>query len=495
MLEMYSVVSPVAPARAGPPGSAATAVTDQRVRNATLSRTRWVSGYWNIDFTVQALHISHQEIMDVLYKTLVSQGQSVVRGHMNSGAVEVKAIRRTFAREISVSAVSVMSLVLGLLPHQALAATVDLQWRAHIDAVCSNPTPPASWDLAAVGTMCVNAFPGGPAGTPTTAVVSANIGTVNAGSGVASRKKKEIRELLDEQPEKPEKGASAEGGGWGFLVTPHYGKSDRPNTDLESGYQSDLRGLVAGLDYLFSDRFVLGVAVGQSRDKANFVNDSGSLKTRNSTATMYGTWLASERAVVDGYLGYGRLSLDNQRRYAFGPIISGTMSSDISGRQVIAGISASYRAAVGQFNLTPSFGLDSIRTTFKDYRETGSDPLTDTMALRYGDRTVKSLTSSLGARLDASYGYDWGTLVPSARLAAVHEFQNKTRQINSELVITPGTEFLVTTDAPDRNYLLVGFGATAALNDGAQLFFDYERRNQDRLLNSWAISAGVLLGF
>ncbi len=240
---------------------------------------------------------------------------------------------------------------------------------------------------------------------------------------------------------------------------------------------------------------MLGLTVGQSWDKANFVNDSGSLKTRSSTATMYGTWLASERIAVDGYLGYGGLKLDNQRRYAFGPIISGTLSSNTTGRQTMAGISASYRADVGRFNLTPSFNLDSIRTTFKGYNESGSDPLTNLMALRYGDRSVSSLTSSLGARLGTSYAYDWGTLVPSARLAVVHEFQNKTRQISNELVITPGAGFLVATDAPDRNHLLMGLGVAAALNGGAQLFFDYEKRTQDRLLKSWAISAGVLLGF
>ena len=414
---------------------------------------------------------------------------------MKSGGIEVKAIRRAVPGRTSASAVSVVCLVLALLPHQALAATTDTEWRAHIFAICNNPSPPPGWDVAALGTMCANAFPGGPAGGEFTAVVSANIGTANAGSGIASRKKKGIRELMDEQLDKPEKGASAEGGGWGFLVTPQYGKSNRPDTDLESGYQSDLTGLVVGLDYRFSDSFVLGIALGQTRDKANFINDSGSLKTRNSTATMYGTWLASERVAVDGYLGYGRLKLDNQRRYAFGPIISGTLSGNTTGRQTMAGISASYRADVGRFNLTPSFNLDSIRTTFKGYDESGSDTLTNLMALRYGERSGSSLTSSLGARLGASYAYDWGTLVPSARLAVVHEFQNKTRQISNELVTTPGAGFLVATDAPDRNHLLVGLGATAALNGGAQLFFDYEKRTQDRLLKSWAISAGVLLGF
>lgn len=95
--------------------------------------------------------------------------------------------------------------------------------------------------------------------------------------------------------------------------------------------------------------------------------------------------------------------------------------------------------------------------------------------------------------MSTSYGYDWGTLFPSARIAAVHEFQNQSKQIRNELVLTPGTGFLVATDAPDRNYLNIGLGVAAALNGGTQMFLDYEKRTQDRLLSSWAISAGVLL--
>jgi outer membrane autotransporter protein len=117
------------------------------------------------------------------------------------------------------------------------------------------------------------------------------------------------------------------------------------------------------------------------------------------------------------------------------------------------------------------------------------------MELHYGDRSTISFTSSLGARVSTSYGYDWGTLQPSARLAAVHEFQNKSRQLTNELVSTPGTGFQVTTDSPDRNYLNLGLGVSAALNGGTQLFLDYEKRTQDKLLSSWAINLGALMEF
>jgi uncharacterized protein YhjY with autotransporter beta-barrel domain len=304
-----------------------------------------------------------------------------------------------------------------------------------------------------------------------------------------------MRAPLDEQQDKKDKGASADGGGWGLLVTPQYSKSNRPETDLENGYQASLTGLVVGIDYRFTDSVVMGLAVGQTSDKANFIGNVGFLKGDNSTATLYGTWLISENVAVDGYLGYSKLKLDNQRRVVSGTNISGTMSGNTTGSQNMAGLSVSYQADAGRFNLAPSFNLDYIKTSVNTYNEHSSNFETNLMALHYGDRNVTSLTGSLGGRLSTSYGYDWGTLVPSARLAAVHEFQNKTRQISNELISTPGAGFLVTTDAPDRDYLYSGLGVLAALNGGTQLFLDYENRSQDRLLSSWAVSLGVLTEF
>ncbi len=401
---------------------------------------------------------------------------------MNTEIIKSKASHRVFPSRFSIS---VLSLFLLLLPQQSLAAASNVQFEEYITYICFVLYPVApNQEIADMCSLTSTGF----AGAGVTA--SVNLGTANAGSAAASRKKK-IRVPLDEQQEKPEKGASADGGGWGLLVTPQYGKSSRAETDLENGYQSDLIGLVVGLDYRFSDSFVLGVAVGQTNDKAAFLTSAGSLKTSNNTFTLYGTWLPSENSAVDGYLGYGKLNLDSRRKVVWGTSISGTTSGTTTGNQLMGGMSASYQKDISRFNLSPFINLDYIKTSFKGYNETG----TTTLEMHYGDRSAISFTSSLGGRLSTSYGYDWGTLLPSARLAAVHEFQNNAQQISNELAITPGISFSVATDAPDRNYLNLGLGVAAALNGGTQLFLDYEKRTQDSLLSSWAVSIGGLVEF
>ena len=407
----------------------------------------------------------------------------------NNRIQQYRAGHRSFS---NLSAV-LLALLAGWIPQQAAADTaVNDQFELYIfNDICNAASFPPSWDLASISTLCSTAFVGGPAGGGTGSTSSSsNLGTANAGSGVASRKKKGIRESLEESKEEPKKAASADGGAWGLLLSPQYGKSNRPETDLENGFQSDLKGLLIGLDYRFSDSFVLGAALGQIKDDAAFLNNAGSLKSSNNTVTVYGTWLPSESVSVDGYLGYGKINFDSRRSVVFGPI-SGTASGSTSGNQTMAGVSAAYQTSLGQVSLAPFFNFDYIKTSINSYNENG----TTLLELHYSDRSTISSTSSLGVRADTSYGYGWGSLLPSVRLAAVHEFQSNASQISNELVSTPGTGFLVATDAPDRNYYLAGLGLTAALNGGTLLFLDYEKRNKDRLLDSWAVSLGVLVEF
>lgn len=405
-------------------------------------------------------------------------------GAMNTGAIKSRAGRCAFVGKFSVA---VLMLVLGVIPRQSFAATSNVQFEQYVDYICFTLYGLGAPN-AQIASMCSLTSTGfaGPAAT-----ASVNLGTANASSTAASRKKKGAHEIQDKQNEKSVKGASADGGGWGFLITPQYGNSNRTETNFENGYQSNLNGLVAGLDYRFSDSLIVGVTLGQTKDNATFLNSAGSLKTTNNSITLYSTWLPSENISVDGYLGYGKIKFDSLRKVVWGTSISGMASGNTTGQQMMGGVSSSYQKDIGRFTLTPFINLDYIKTSFNGYNESG----TTTLELHYGDRNTNSFTSSLGARLSTSYGYDWGSLQPSVRFAAVHEFQNKSKQISNELVITPGTAFLVQTDSPDRNYLNIGLGISAALNRGTQLFLDYDKRTQDKLLSSWAVSLGALMEF
>lgn len=405
---------------------------------------------------------------------------------MNSGMIGFKAGKLALMGRFCVAG---MVLMTGMGPRGAWAAGSDAQFQQYVTNICfgiTTPPPGVVWDTTAMCSLTSTGWAG--AGGPTPSV---NLGTANAGNTAASRKKKGARFSLDGQEEQTEKGASADGGRWGLLLTPQYGKSTRSETELENGFQSTLSGVLVGLDYRFSDAFVIGVTTSHTKDKANFFNNAGSLNTTSNVFTLYGTWLPSDDVAVDGYFGHGKLNLDGSRHVVFGTTISGTATGGTTGNQSMAGMSISYQKDIGRLNFAPFLSFDYIKTSIDGYNETGNT----TLEMHYGDRRVISSTSNIGARLGTSRSFSWGSLLPSMRLAAVHEFQNKSQQISNELVVTPGAGFLVQTDSPDRNYLNVGLNMVAALNGGAQLFLDYDKRTQDKLLSSWAVSLGGLFEF
>lgn len=410
--------------------------------------------------------------------------------------IQTNSVQLFFASQRTSSRLSALSLLTAIIaifiPLPASADTaINDRFELYIKSICDTVPAPAGWDTAKLSSLCAVAFTGGFAGGGAGSTSSSsNLGTADATVGSVSPKNKEIHECLDDFDQKSdEKGCAT--GGWGLLLSTQFGRSTRPETELENGFQSDLRGLLVGLDYRFSDSFILGAAASQTRDEAAFVNNAGSLKTSNNVFTMYATWLPTEKVSVDGYLGYGAVNFDSQRSIVFNTTIAGTAIGNTTGRQAMAGLSSAYQAKLGKTNVSPFFNLDYIKTDIRGYNESG----TTNLELHYGDRTTISATASLGARLSQSYPFKWGSLTPSLHGAGVHEFQNNASQISNELVITPGTGFLVETDAPDRDYFLTGLGVVAALNSGTQLFLNYEKRSGDSLLDSWAVSLGLLKEF
>lgn len=392
------------------------------------------------------------------------------------------------------SSLSVFSLVLAFagvcFPLQTKAgAATNLQFQNYIIGICAGTiTPPSGvvWDATVLSAMCAST--GGGAGPP--ASVSVNLGTADANSAVPSSKNKEVHECLDDLKSKSGNKKDCASGGWGLLLAPQYGRSRRPETELENGFKSDLKGLLVGLDYRFSDSLIVGAAVGHTQDEASFINNAGSLTTRNGTLTLYGTWLPAQKIVLDGYLGYGVLSQDSRRRVVFGTIDS-TVSGDTSGRQTLAGISTAYRGQWGRLDFSPFINATYVKTNISAYDETG----TTLLELHYGDRAVTSVTTGYGLRLSAAYNFKWGSLAPGLKLMGVHEFQNDATLIRNELVITPGAGIQVATDAPDRDYLLWGVNCVAAISGRTQLFLDYERRSADDFLSGGAVSIGLIKEF
>ncbi|HEY3486635.1 MAG TPA: autotransporter outer membrane beta-barrel domain-containing protein, partial [Gammaproteobacteria bacterium] len=314
--------------------------------------------------------------------------------------------------------------------------------------------------------------------------------------------------------------AGADDGGFGILVTALSSETERDGTELENGFESDLSGFVLGTDYQFSDSFIMGVLVGSTEDDLSVVGGGGGLETESSSQTVYATWTPIDNLSVDFYYGNVDSDIESVRNLNItspSANLKGVITGSYDAEQTIQGASISYDWSSGAWSLGGFIGLDSVKTETDGYTEEGqrtnspgpSEPPTTPQEgdptgfeLIYPDQEIESATRSIGLRASYSAQYGWGMLLPNIKIISVKENKNDARTIPVIFASTAASSipgeiepFFTGTDDPDRDYMTSGLGLVVALNNGVQIFLDYEQRSGHDFLETSSITLGALIGF
>ena len=202
-----------------------------------------------------------------------------------------------------------------------------------------NPAEQIEYGLA----ICAQVYSGSFTSAENYASTS-GVGAISAQSAtseaVARQQADSIQDRLDELQDEEQPSGS-----WGLLLSVQGGETERSETTNELGYDSELEGVVIGLDYRFNDALVAGVAVGFTTDEVKYDGDTGDLETESESVIAYLTYLIGAGGYVNGYLGVTSLEYSNKRNFTidgepgdnFG--VSGTIIGDYEGDQSMAGIS------------------------------------------------------------------------------------------------------------------------------------------------------------
>lgn len=343
--------------------------------------------------------------------------------------------------------------------------------------------------------MCNDALVGGGgAGAPPSnaALNTGGLGAQGRTSiAAAAQQRKGIRMRLDEL----KGGDGSKGGGasadesfgrWSIFASVRYTDTDRDATTLETGYDADLDGITLGGDFRWSDKAVIGLALGYTDTNLDYDRNAGDLDLRSMDITLYGNFTPMANAYIDAYAGYARLEYDTRRRIKIG-LISGAAKGDTDGDQLLAGLAAGYEWSHGPWSMGPEIKLDYVSTDIDGYRERGSTGL----ELSYQSQDIDSLTTSMGVRISYAKAVSWGVILPQARLHYVHERKNDSRSISNSLALDPSGVFTNKTDDPDRDYMIANLGVSAVMRYGLQAFLDYEQLINHDFLDSWTLVGGI----
>jgi uncharacterized protein YhjY with autotransporter beta-barrel domain len=281
-------------------------------------------------------------------------------------------------------------------------------------------------------------------------------------------------------------------GSWGFFANANYATGDRDRTDREDEFDYDAYGATVGADYRLDDNNIVGGMVGYGNVDADFdsngnftssPNDSpgGKVDADSWGIALYGTHY-QDNFYIDGLIGYTRTDYDMRRKISLplGPnpgdseaaiATKRTARGDTDSDSFTIGVGGGLDLQAGSLTYGPFARLTYQETKIDDYKENNAGGLN----LTVDDQDWDSLTSTLGAGASYASSQGWGVLIPFARVAWVHEFENDSQSMKAFYTVDPQQNNLVArTDNPDRNYFELGLGVSAVVRGGLQAFFDYQ---------------------
>ncbi len=281
---------------------------------------------------------------------------------------------------------------------------------------------------------------------------------------------------------------------WGVFVNGRVSFGKRPQRGQDPGFDIEVQGLTAGADYRFG-KGVLGAAVGFFATDSQLAQGGGSLKADGWALSVYASHFA-QHFYLDGVVTYGWSDYElernillphpfrGQRRF----IARGTPAAS----QLAATLGAGYDFTLSSTRLTGFARLSWVDADIDGYSELGAGPFD----LNLAAQNLKSLLSETGAEVSLPISYSWGVLQPILRGSYLHEFEDNSRLIRGSFSQDlSGNEFVIATDAPDRDFFNFAAGLSAILPHGRTLYLIYDTDLERDDLRLYTLTAGARLQF
>lgn len=281
----------------------------------------------------------------------------------------------------------------------------------------------------------------------------------------------------------------------GLWLRGNYSFGTKEGTHADHGFDSDQWGLMAGVDFRFSPRYVLGAAVGYGRSDVTFgARDSGGLASRALTAALYATMYSESGGFyLDAIANYVRSSHESTRRIDFtegGTSLIADARADADGGTVGSAVTLGYDFAVGAFTISPSVGYNYLNTRIGSFREVTGEGLD----MIFDDQTYSSATGNAALRLTYAWKTRIGVIVPQIRGEFIREFLSGEETFGVRFANDPFDDtprIIVRTEAPDRSYWRLATGFAAQFKYGIAGFVEYQRLESLQLFTYEDVAAGL----
>jgi outer membrane autotransporter protein len=133
--------------------------------------------------------------------------------------------------------------------------------------------------------------------------------------------------------------------------------------------------------------------------------------------------------------------------------------------------------AKGPLSFGPYLRGTYTHTNFDGYQESLLSSLSGSgLGLAVSSRSVNSVASVIGAKVNYASSQSWGVLMPHAEVEWEHEFENNPDSITARFLQDPtATPIQINGDSVDTNFFRLGLGMSFVLPKGRSGFIYYEK--------------------
>lgn len=280
------------------------------------------------------------------------------------------------------------------------------------------------------------------------------------------------------------------------------GFGDIKATSTEDGANINSGGFLVGADYRFNDNLVTGLAIGYSHVASDFINNAytsgGSIQSDIFNISAFSTFDIDD-SYVDTIFTYGRSDFDSSRSVVVlsnnSNSVGGanrTATADPVGNQYSAGVGFGHNFHFGALTVNPFVRGTYMYGQIDRYSERGAFGLN----LDVQEQEFESAQTIVGGQLSYVFNQSYGVIIPQISFSWNHEYKNDARKILASYSADPA-QFTLTanTAAPDRDYFLLGGGLSGVLQNGVQLYFNYQTLLGYQNVTSHGFSSGVRIEF
>jgi autotransporter-associated beta strand protein len=246
-----------------------------------------------------------------------------------------------------------------------------------------------------------------------------------------------------------------------------------------ASYRSDF-ALVGG-NFAVGPDFTLGGFLEYTKTNSDLGSVGSNSEIKKKLIGARAAWSANQW-FAHAVIAYGREDYQSRRWIQF-PGTLEMASSETTGHQWIANISAGRDFINGPITVTPFAGLLASHWKADGFEETGAGAFNATV----GGQTADSLRTQLGVAAAADFNVNGVGIRPHARMAWMHELSDGQRTINAAF---GATQFQTRTTKVKRDSLLLGVGLDLGLSPNATLYSHLSTRignNEDRLTREWLV--------